>query len=423
MSGAVSTAHRGVSMREAAQSSYGMREGLRIASIGSRGFPSSYSGIETMVAQLYTRLATRGHRITIYCRARRTTKLEGSEEPLERVFTPALPGCSTETLSHNLSSVVHAVLRRQYDLIQLEAPAAGLFTRLAALRGVPVCVRMPGLDWQRDKWGRIASLVLRKGESVSAAKADRIIVVSRQLQDYFSRTYGIQAEYIPNGVDEVTSARVDPALLRALSLEPGRYFVCVGRLVPEKRVEDIILAFAGVDSTWRLVIVGQGTPGDGYVARLRALGAADRRILFAGHRERAEVAALYASAGGYVSASALEGLPLSVLECAAYGVPAVVSDIAPHYEILGETAETDSFYPTGDVRALRTRLITLLDNPSRFRAAAQRSRTWVSEHHSWNRVADRTEEVYRRIVQDHSRTARGRVGFSRPGDSMDGGAR
>ena len=58
---------------------------------------------------------------------------------------------------------------------------------------------MQGLDWQRKKWGRVASWVLRAGESASFYLPNGTMVVSRALQQRYREIHGIEAFYVPNG--------------------------------------------------------------------------------------------------------------------------------------------------------------------------------------------------------------------------------
>lgn len=46
---------------------------MKIALMGTRGVPASYSGFETCVEQLGQRLVERGHDVTVYCRSHHIT--------------------------------------------------------------------------------------------------------------------------------------------------------------------------------------------------------------------------------------------------------------------------------------------------------------------------------------------------------------
>jgi glycosyltransferase involved in cell wall biosynthesis len=378
------------------------RPRLRIGVIGTRGIPGAYSGVERVAEHIYPRLAERGHRITVYCRtAAGETGTLPPYRGVRRVGLPAVRSRALETLSHNLLSAGHALLAERFDLIVLEALAAGLMSHATRLRSVPTVVRVHGLDWQRAKWGALATRVLRAGELAAVRHAAEIIVVSRELQRYFDETYGRSVAYIPNGVagDDAHAAPKATDVLAGFGLTPGRYLVFVGRLVPEKRVQDLIVAFRRLDPPWRLAIVGESSYTDAYVARLRALADADPRIVFTGFQRGEALEALLGHAAAFASPSELEGLPMSVLESLDRGVPTVLSDIAPHRELVADVPGYDLFHPVGDIAALHARLRQVLGDAAGHRALADRARARVRSQFSWDVIAARTEETFLALVE------------------------
>lgn len=60
---------------------------------------------------------------------------------------------------------------------------------LPRMFGIKTVATIHGLDWQRSKWGGFASAVLKYGEKTAAKKADAVIVLSKNIQDYFEREY------------------------------------------------------------------------------------------------------------------------------------------------------------------------------------------------------------------------------------------
>lgn len=318
---------------------------------------------------------------------------------IELLRVSALRARPVETLSHVAASLLDAAARRRFDLLHLHAEAPGLFAPLLARVGVPFVATIQGLDWQRAKWRGAGSGVLRRAEAQLARYATEIIVVSAELQRHFLRTYDRATHLIPNGVDEPGRVPHPERHLRRWALRPERYVVYVGRLVPEKRIEDLLRAYRSIDSRHRLVVVGEGGYSGDYVAHLRALAAADERVVFTGAQRGEALHALVQNAAAYVLPSELEGLPMSLLECLVQGTPAVVSDIPPHRELLAATPGYDLFFPAGDVDALRDRLSRLLLEPASYREIAASARRRVRDDHAWDAVAAATEAVFRRAVQ------------------------
>ncbi|NBP78935.1 MAG: glycosyltransferase, partial [Proteobacteria bacterium] len=128
-------------------------------------------------------------------------------------------------------------------------------------------VTVHGLDWQREKWGKAAAWVLKQCEGPAAHFPDKTIVVSKTLCEHFKKTHGVDTAYIPNGT-MLPQPRA-PKKLPTLGLEPGKYILFVGRLVPEKGVHFLCEAFSKIDTDMKLALVGGLSFSQDYVNLLR----------------------------------------------------------------------------------------------------------------------------------------------------------
>jgi glycosyltransferase involved in cell wall biosynthesis len=371
---------------------------LRVAVLGTRGIPSAYSGLETVAEHLYAALAARGHQITVYCRRDHTDAPTDEYRGVRLVRTPALRGRATETLSHVATSLAHACLSRRFDVVHYHALAPCLLSGVTRKAGIPSVATVHGLDWQRAKWKGAGARLIRAAERAMVRHVDEVVVLSEELQGYYAARYGRATARIPNGVARTqppAAPRLD--LLAEHGLRPGRYLLSLGRLVPEKRVEDVIAAFRRLDGETRLAIVGAGTFAEGYHRTLRQAAAGDERIVFTGalHGDRLDAVARHAAA--YVSASELEGMPCALLEAMERGVPVLVSEIPPHREVLSEVGTAPAF-AVGDVPALHGAMRRLLDDPDARRADAARAQERVRARYCWDEVARQTESLYRALL-------------------------
>ena len=84
-------------------------------------------------------------------------------------------------------------------MVHYHALGPALFSFIPRLLGKKTAVTVQGLDWQRKKWGRLASAVLRLGERASVRFPNGTMVVSQTLQQRYRETHGIEAFYVPNG--------------------------------------------------------------------------------------------------------------------------------------------------------------------------------------------------------------------------------
>jgi hypothetical protein len=139
------------------------RRSVQVAFIGGRGVVSKYSGIESYYEQAGHELARLGHEVTVYCRTYFTPPVKTHNGMRVRRL-PTIRSKHLETALHTLLSTVHA-MASDCDIVHYHCLGPALFSFLPRLVGKRTVVTVQGLDWQRGKWGWIASRVLRLGEA------------------------------------------------------------------------------------------------------------------------------------------------------------------------------------------------------------------------------------------------------------------
>ena len=182
--------------------------------------------------------------------------------------------------------------------------------------------------------------------------------------------------------------------LSRFGLRPGGYLLLVGRLVPEKAADLLVRAFRRLPTDLRLAIVGGSAFTDEYVARLREAAGDDPRIVFTDFVYGDVLAELYSHAAAFVQPSRLEGLPLTLLEAASYGLPVVASDIEPHLEVLTHDGPGQRLFRDGDGDDLLRALTTVTADVPAERAGAALLRDRVLAEYSWDAAARELEKLY-----------------------------
>lgn len=367
-----------------------------VAVLGLRGVPATWGGVERQCEELYSRLAAAGFPVTIFCRSAYVPPGRRLYKGIRLIRLPTLPGKHLETLAHTLLACC-CLPRTPCDIVHVYSQGPALFTPLIRLLAPQsrIFFTCGGLDWQRRKWSGPASHVLRLGEWCSARFTDARIMVSQALAAYYRDRYRVDSLVIPNGVTIPASGRPLGGLAD-LGLTPRGYAVFVGRLVPEKRIEDLVAAFRDGRRGLKLAVVGGAAGSEDYAARLRQAAADDPSIVLTGYRFGDELAALLDNAAVYVTASELEGMPLSLLEGMAAGLPCLASDIAPHREVLGPTGR---YFPVGDVSALEAALDLMAGDAARMTALGAACRDRAARHWSWDTAASRLGDAYRAAVR------------------------
>ena len=370
---------------------------MRIAMIGHKRYGSREGGVEVVVTELARRMAALGHEVTCYDRSGADVMTGDAADRRERVVD-GVRVVPVKTIDRKglaaLSSSYFATLaaiKDGPDVIHYHAEGPCVPLPLAKRAGIRTVATIHGLDWQRAKWGKLASTYIKMGERAAATKADGLIVLSEGVRRYFTETYGREAVFIPNGVDakEVLPASV---IKEKWNLEKDSYILFLGRLVPEKRPELLIEAFKALDTDKRLVIAGGSSDTSAYEKELRAAAQGDNRIVFTGFVNGEPLEELYSNCYAYVLPSDVEGMPMSLLEAMAYGCCCVTSDIPECADVLAGNGMT---FDKGSAVSLRSALQELLANSDRAGALGAAAMAHVEKTYNWDSVVKRTLELYR----------------------------
>jgi glycosyltransferase involved in cell wall biosynthesis len=365
--------------------------------IGQKGLPATHGGIERHVEELAGRLAGRGHDVTVYCRpnyGHEVVGLAGAELAGVRLRSVGtISSKHLDAIVHSTASTVLA-LRERPDIVHYHGIGPGLVAPLPRyLSRAKVVLTVHGLDNRRDKWGRGARAVLGTAYRMSGYVPHARVAVARWLAEHYDDRFGRLTRYQPNGVNP---ARLVPAgeIVTRFGLTPGRYVLLVGRLVPEKAADLLIRAYREVDTDVRLAIVGGSSYTDAYGQHLRDAAAGDDRVVFTGYAYGDLLAELYSHAALFVQPSRVEGLPLTLLEAASYGLPLIASDIPPHVEVFGQDGPGRRLFHDGDAGDLRQVLTRTLRALDAERVAADDLRAGVLHQYQWDHVARDLEKLY-----------------------------
>jgi glycosyltransferase involved in cell wall biosynthesis len=364
---------------------------VKIMVLGIRGMPNVQGGVETHAEQLYRRLVALGCDVEALVRApyvpRTLRAYDGVR--LRRLWSPTRPG--VEAVVHSIIGVLYAAFARP-DVLHVHAIGPAIVVPIAELLGLKVVVTHHGLDYQREKWGWFARWVLRLGERAGMRRAHARIAISQAIATVLKDQHGLDSQLIPNGV-VVADRCTDSEYVQRLGLEPGKYFLHVGRMVPEKRQLDLIQAYSSQRRHWKLVIVG--APDSSEYSRRVAAMAGSEGLVLTGYVSGDPLRQLYSHAGAFILPSSHEGLPIALLEALSFGLPALASDIPPNVEI---GLDSSCYYPLGNLTALAAALTRLEDTPPDEQAQSAR-RDWVAATYDWNRIAEQTLSVYQRVLR------------------------
>ncbi len=363
---------------------------LKVAFIGGRGVISKYSGIETYYEEVGRELAMMGHEITVYCRSYFTPQ-QTQYAGIKIVRLPTIRSKHLETVIHTLLSTCHAMCRG-YDIVHYHALGPALFSFLPRMTGKKTAVTVQGLDWQRRKWGFLASHALRAGEWAAVRFPNATMVVSKTLREHYKAHFQTDTVYIPNGA--VSRDTRNGSQLPLRGLEPDQYILFLGRFSREKNCHLLINAYKRLQTDVKLVLAGGSSHSDDYVSELWRHKSENIRLLDWVAGEALDE--LLTNAMLFVLPSDLEGLSLALLDAMGAGVCVLASDIPENREAVEGAGFT---FRSGDVDDLSRIMQLLISSPGLRKSAAAKAKRRIFLHYQWPLIAAQIESVYWELVR------------------------
>lgn len=383
-----------------------------MAILGSRGFPSTYGGFETLVRRLAPFLVARGHTVTVY--GRRTAAGQSRHGEIDGVRVIHSRGIDTKaasTLSFGLTAAVHAFLE-QPDVVLVLNVANGFVLPLLKLRGLPTVVNVDGVEWERAKWGAVARCTFLAGAKISARTANLLIADARHLARVWHDRFGVDPRFIPYGADIIDDAGSDR--VTDLGLEPGSYALAVARLVPENNIEIFVAAMEQLSWEVPAVVVGSANYNNPFADQLARLHRAGR-LMWLGHvADQTLLSQLWANAGIYFHGHSVGGTNPALLQALGCGAPTLAVNTEYNREVL----RGDGQLVPADSRLIAGEIAMLLRDPARRRDLAALGRRIVASDYQWEQVCHAYEDALLEVsgprgARRSDRSGRSRLSFLR----------
>ena len=354
---------------------------MKVVVTGTRGIPNVMGGVETHCEELCPRLARLGADVTVVRRQSYVSDglTEWNGVHLKDIASPKKK--AFEAIVHTFRAINYAASVHA-DIVHINAVGPAILVPYAKLRGLKVVFTHHGPDYDREKWGRAAKMMLRFGERMGCKYADQVIVISDVIRNIvkskYGRTEGVHLIY--NGVPAPDLCDY-PEYFSELGIEKGKYVLGMCRFVPEKRLHDLVQAFKGIDG-YKLVLAGDTDFEDDYSRKLKEDARAAGAVLTGFIRGR-KLHSLLSHAALYVLPSSHEGLPIALLEAMSYSRKVLVSDIPANLEV---ELPGDNYFRCSDVEDLRKGLLRQL--------SSETAPEYDMSKYNWDRIARQVIEVY-----------------------------
>lgn len=363
---------------------------MKIFVTGTRGIPNIMGGIETHCEKLFPEMVKQfaDADVTVI-RRRHYAHADGLKEwngvKLYDVRCPKKK--SLEAIIHTYRAIIRAK-RHKADILHVHAVGPALLIPFARLMGLKVVFTHHGPDYDRDKWGKLATFMLKLGERLGTKYATEVIVISNVINAILVRKYNrTDCHLIYNGVPE-PQFFTDENYMRELGIESRKYVLGMCRFVPEKNLHHLVEAFAKINKNgYKLVLAGDTDFEDDYSRKLKQM-AKDNGVVLPGFIKGEKLRTLLSNASCFVLPSSHEGLPIALLEAMSYRLPVVVSDIPANIEV---NLPDDNYFHLGEVDELAQKLQTIVDAPFV-------EKQYDLSKYKWEHIAKQVYKVYQKAL-------------------------
>jgi glycosyltransferase involved in cell wall biosynthesis len=353
---------------------------VNLAIAGTRGIPARYGGFETFAEELSTRLAARGHRVTVYCRER-------YPKPVYRgvnlKYFPTIRHKYLDTLAHSFLSTLHLLTTRQDAVLYCNA-ANAVFTWMPRVFGTPSALNVDGLERNRKKWNRLAKTWYRLSEWLATWMPTIVITDAARIAEYYRERYGRDSHMIPYGAELGPVATTE--VLEKLGLEPRRYFLYVSRMEPENNALLVRKCFEQVETPFKLALIGDAPYAADYIRQVR--DTSDPRVVIPGAIYGQGYQELGSHCLAYIHATEVGGTHPALIEAMGRGALTLYLDTPENAEVAGGAGI--AFHADNLANILRDVLEMPESERDEWRSRALER---VRARYSWDAVTDAYEKL------------------------------
>lgn len=382
--------------------------------IGSKGIPAKYGGYETFVEYLTKRKTSKNIQYHVSCKI--TNKMSSKKRfnynnaDCFNVYVPKIG--PAQAIYYDISALFQSIRYAElhniknpifYILACRIGPFMGLIVNKIHSIGGVIYVNPDGHEWMRSKWSYPVRKYWKFSEKLMVKNADLMICDSRNIEKYIQTSYASykpKTMFISYGAD-VKKTRLDdndPKVVSWFShfgINAKKYYLIVGRFVPENNYETMIREFEKSVTNKDLVIITDVKKNKLYKElNLKTNFENDKRIKFVGTVYDEELLKkIREESFAYLHGHSVGGTNPSLLEALASTRINLLYNIGFNKEVAKDGALYWSLEP-GDLQKLIKKADNLkasevdeLDNLSTER---------ITREYSWRKIIEQYENVFLR---------------------------
>ncbi len=365
---------------------------MKIAIIGSRGYPYVYSGYESFVKELSERLVKKNINVTIYCHKPLFKQRPNSLNGINLIYTPSIELKSLSQFSNSFFSVIHAIFKN-YDVLFFVNAANGPFGILTKLFNKKTVINVDGLEWLRPKWKGFGSIYFKFAAKLSTIFFDQIINDAEEMKKIYKEIFSKDSIVIAYGPKTINYKKSN--ILKKYNLKKLDYFLVVGRLIPDNNWDLIIEGFKLSLTNKKLVIVGD-IPFDNDFKKNLIKNNISEKIVFTGLIEnQSQVFDLYKNSYAYIHGHEFGGTNPTLVEALSIGNAVIALDTIFNREVL-EKSKYKLFF-SKNVESVRDIINYSNDNNNIIMDFKNNSTKCLGKKYDWDHITNDYINVFKKL--------------------------
>lgn len=292
--------------------------------LGIRGVPAAHGGFETFAERLSLYLISQGWRVTVYCQEEGEGVIsESTWKGVRRVHVPVSQKGALGTIVFDWRAAMHAV--GQSGLVLTLGYNTAVFNILQRFKGQINIINMDGIEWRRDKWGRVAKTWFWLNERIGCWVGNHLVADHPKISEHLAtRVTQNKITMIPYGADEVVCA--NESILKSFDVERQKFSVIIARPEPENSILEMVRAFSARKRDHKLVVFGKFSPDTSEFHR-QIMNSASAEVVFIGAIYDAQiVSALRFFSRFYLHGHRVGGTNPSLVEAMGAGCAIIAHD-------------------------------------------------------------------------------------------------
>jgi len=361
---------------------------IKIGVIGLKGLPA-FGGAAAVGENIILNLK-KEYDFTVYSTSSHTNDRTGLCNGYKQVVFNKIPFKKINTLYYYIISVVHALLKEDFDLIHFHHRDAAFLVPILKMK-YKVVLTSHGSFFVRDKWKKY-EWYFKLNEKYFVKYANLLTCVSLQEKREFESKLGLEVKYIPNGVSK---KYISESKNLSLKPDPPYLFFGAGRIIKTKGLDILLKSIHKSNIKIPLLVAGDIDQTYTYKKEIISLSK-NIDVKFLGLiKDKEELLEYIKNAKIFIFPSSFEAMSMMLLEAITTKCPIIASDIIQNRDIL--SPDEVLFFKTDNVDDLSDKIQWALMNYNSMKDKANKAYNRFIEEYTWENISSEYSNVFKKI--------------------------